>query len=200
MEFVALRHEWVRSVFGIDPDHLLMETAVGESMLPGIQDGDLLLLDATDNRFRAFGVYVLEIAGERLVKRVQPKLDGSLTLISDNAAYEAEHIPPAQACGHPCRRPGALDLRAAARITMTREAAHPRVNARSRGPMTSRPLVTRAAQAPAPPPIAAPTSGLPPVARRAIRGAAAAGADRGRATRPARSRAAVSTSRQALRP
>jgi phage repressor protein C with HTH and peptisase S24 domain len=96
-EFMALRHDWVRSVFGISPDCLLMETAVGESMLPGIQDGDLLLVDASEDRFRSFGIYVLEVGGERLVKRVQPKLDGSLTLISDNAAYEAEHIPPAQA-------------------------------------------------------------------------------------------------------
>jgi phage repressor protein C with HTH and peptisase S24 domain len=97
VEFIALHHAWVRSTFGIEPERLLLETAVGESMLPGIQDGDLLLVDATENRFRSFGVYVLEIAGERLVKRVQPKLDGSITLISDNAAYETEHIPPARA-------------------------------------------------------------------------------------------------------
>jgi phage repressor protein C with HTH and peptisase S24 domain len=97
VEFIALRHEWVRSTFGIDPDRLLIETAVGESMLPGIQNGDLLLIDATESRFRNFGVYVLEIAGERLVKRVQPKLEGSLALISDNPAYETEYIPPAQA-------------------------------------------------------------------------------------------------------
>jgi phage repressor protein C with HTH and peptisase S24 domain len=97
VEFMALRHEWVRSEFGIEPDRLLMETAVGESMLPGIRDGDLLLVDASENRFRSFGIYVLEIAGERLVKRVQPKLDGSLTLISDNPAYEVEHVLPAQA-------------------------------------------------------------------------------------------------------
>ena len=96
-EFIALHHAWVRSEFGVEPERLLLETAVGESMLPGIQDGDLLLVDATENRFRSFGVYVLEIAGERLVKRVQPKLDGSITLISDNAAYETEHIPPARA-------------------------------------------------------------------------------------------------------
>jgi phage repressor protein C with HTH and peptisase S24 domain len=96
-EFFALHHDWVRSEFGIEPDHLSLETAVGESMLPNIQDGDLLLVDTTENRFRSFGVYVLEIAGERLVKRVQPKLDGSLTLISDNKAYEPEHIPPTQA-------------------------------------------------------------------------------------------------------
>jgi phage repressor protein C with HTH and peptisase S24 domain len=96
-EFIALHHAWVRSRFGVEPERLLLETAVGESMLPGIQNGDLLLVDATENRFRSFGVYVLEIAGERLVKRVQPKLDGSITLISDNAAYETEHIPPARA-------------------------------------------------------------------------------------------------------
>jgi phage repressor protein C with HTH and peptisase S24 domain len=84
-------------VLGVEPDRLLVETALGESMQPNIQDGDLLLVDTAEDRFRSFGVYVVEIAGERLVKRVQPKLDGSLTLISDNPAYEAEHIPPAQA-------------------------------------------------------------------------------------------------------
>jgi phage repressor protein C with HTH and peptisase S24 domain len=92
-EFMALRHDWVRSVLGIEPGSLLLETAAGESMLPNIRDGDLLLVDAGANRFHSFGVYVLEVAGERLVKRVQPKLDGSLTLISDNAAYEPDHIP-----------------------------------------------------------------------------------------------------------
>lgn len=95
-EFIALRQDWVRSVLGIDPDRLLVERAVGESMIPTIQNGDILLVDTADNRFRSFGVYVLEVAGERLVKRVQPKLDGTLTLISDNLAYEAEHVPAAQ--------------------------------------------------------------------------------------------------------
>jgi phage repressor protein C with HTH and peptisase S24 domain len=57
----------------------------------------VLLVDAGENRFHSFGVYVLEVAGERLVKRVQPKLDGTLTLISDNLTYEAEHVPAAQA-------------------------------------------------------------------------------------------------------
>jgi phage repressor protein C with HTH and peptisase S24 domain len=117
-EFIAFRRDWVRSVFAIEPDNLLMEIAVGESMLPGIRDGDLLLLDGSEQRLRSFGVYVLEIGGERLVKRVQPKLDGSLTLISDNPSYEPEHIPPARAgdvrvigrvvwsCGPPRSRAG----------------------------------------------------------------------------------------------
>lgn len=93
-EYIALRHDWVRSVLGIEPDNLLVEIAIGESMQPSIRNGDMLLIDSTDSQFHSFGVYVLEVAGERLVKRVQRKLDGSLTLISDNAAYESEHIAP----------------------------------------------------------------------------------------------------------
>jgi phage repressor protein C with HTH and peptisase S24 domain len=96
-EYMALRDEWIRTTFGIEPDRLLLETARGESMQPRIHDGDLLLVDTTEQQFRSFGIYVLEIAGERLVKRVQRKVDGSLTLISDNTAYEADHVPPAEA-------------------------------------------------------------------------------------------------------
>ncbi len=107
--FIAFRRDWIRAEFGIDPDRLVVETAVGESMMPGIQAGDLLLVDASEDRFRSFGIYVLEVAGERLVKRVQPKLDGSLTLISDNAAYEAEQIPSA----------GVGDVRVVGRVLWT---------------------------------------------------------------------------------
>lgn len=93
-EYIAFRHDWIRTAFHIDPDDLIMETAVGESMKPTIQDGDLLLVDTTDRTFRHFGIYVVEILGERLVKRVQRKLDGSLVLISDNATYEPDQVPP----------------------------------------------------------------------------------------------------------
>src|SRR5581483_2891558 len=84
-EYIAFRHDWVRAVLGIEPGELILETASGESMQPTIQDGDLLLVDTTDRAITSFGVYVMEVAGERLVKRVQRKLDGTLVLISDNA-------------------------------------------------------------------------------------------------------------------
>jgi phage repressor protein C with HTH and peptisase S24 domain len=84
--FMALRHDWVRSVLGVDPDRLVLETTVGEAMAPTIRDGTLLLIDTTDKTARHFGIYMLEIAGERMVRRVQRKHDGSLVLISDNRA------------------------------------------------------------------------------------------------------------------
>jgi phage repressor protein C with HTH and peptisase S24 domain len=95
-EYLAFRDDWVRATFGIEPDRLQLETARGESMLPRIHDGDLLLVDTSEQRVRSFGVYVLEVAGERLVKRLQRKVDGSLILISDNPRYEADHLVAAE--------------------------------------------------------------------------------------------------------
>jgi phage repressor protein C with HTH and peptisase S24 domain len=92
-EYIAFQHEWLRFVFRVDPENLILEIAVGESMQPTIHDGDLLLIDTTDHVVRNFGIYVLEVAGERLVKRVQRKVDGSLVLISDNMAYQADSVP-----------------------------------------------------------------------------------------------------------
>jgi phage repressor protein C with HTH and peptisase S24 domain len=91
-EYIAFRHDWVRAALGIDPADLVLETAVGESMQPTINNGDLLLVDTTDRDFNSFGVYVLEVGGERLVKRVQRKLDGSLVLISDNETYQPDQV------------------------------------------------------------------------------------------------------------
>jgi phage repressor protein C with HTH and peptisase S24 domain len=96
-EFMALRHDWVRSICGVEPGNLLMETAAGESMTPTIRDGNTLLIDTDDQTFRNFGIYVLEINGQRLVKRVQRKHDGSLVLISDNSAYQPDAVDKAAA-------------------------------------------------------------------------------------------------------
>ncbi len=92
-EFIGFRHDWLRATFGREPDDLILEIALGELMEPGIRSGDLLLIDTTDQTFRNFGVYVITVRGERLVKRVQRKFDGSLILISDNTLYQAEFIP-----------------------------------------------------------------------------------------------------------
>jgi phage repressor protein C with HTH and peptisase S24 domain len=96
-EFIAFSHGWIRETFHLEPDEIMLETAVGESMHPTLSDQDLLLVDSSDRKLREFGVYILEYAGERLVKRVQRKLDGSLLLISDNVIYEPERIPPERA-------------------------------------------------------------------------------------------------------
>ena len=91
-EFIAFRHDWIRTVFDLDPEQVTLISAVGDSMEPGIRDGDLLLVDTRQNAFTEFGIYVFEARGERLVKRVQRKFDGTLYVISDNTVYQPEVI------------------------------------------------------------------------------------------------------------
>jgi len=97
VEFLAFRHDWLRTSFNLHPLDVQLIRAVGDSMEPGIQDGDLLLVDTTHTGFTEFGIYVFEAQGERLVKRVQRKFDGTLFVISDNTVYQPEIISQAVA-------------------------------------------------------------------------------------------------------
>jgi phage repressor protein C with HTH and peptisase S24 domain len=90
--FMALRHDWVRAVCGVDPDNLRLVLANDDSMMPTIRSGDTLLIDTTDRSYQTLGVYMMEINGLRMVKRVQRKHDGSLVLISDNPACQVDVI------------------------------------------------------------------------------------------------------------
>jgi phage repressor protein C with HTH and peptisase S24 domain len=95
--FLALRHDWVRTACGVEPDNLLLEIAAGDSMRPTIRNGDTMLIDTADRMLRNIGVYVLQVNDQRLVKRVQRKHDGSLVLISDNGTYQPDIMDPAAA-------------------------------------------------------------------------------------------------------
>jgi phage repressor protein C with HTH and peptisase S24 domain len=91
-QFIGFRSDWIHDVLHIDPQLVVLEVAIGDSMAPGIGDGDLLLVDTTTPKIVDFGIYVIEVRKERLVKRVQRKFDGSLILISDNPVYQPEEI------------------------------------------------------------------------------------------------------------
>jgi phage repressor protein C with HTH and peptisase S24 domain len=93
--FIALRQDWVRTVLGVEPSQLLLETMADEAMSPTIRDGNALLIDTTDRTMRNSGIYLMEIDGHRLVRRVQRKHDGSLVLISDNSAYQPDLVDQA---------------------------------------------------------------------------------------------------------
>jgi len=42
-EFIGFRHDWLSATFNREPEDIILETAVGDSMEPYIRDGDLLL-------------------------------------------------------------------------------------------------------------------------------------------------------------
>jgi len=88
VDYVAFKTEWLRRRVGIDPKSLMLIEAVSDSMAPTIDEGDLLLVDLRDPRFRHDGVYVLRASGDLPIKRIQRRPDGKLIIRNDNAAYE----------------------------------------------------------------------------------------------------------------
>ncbi len=89
VDYLALKSEWLRRRLGVDPKSLMLIEAVGDSMAPTIEEGDLLLVDLRDPRIRHDGVYVLRASGELSIKRIQRRPDGKLIIRNDNAAYES---------------------------------------------------------------------------------------------------------------
>ena len=88
VDYLAFKGEWLRRRLGVDPKSLMLVEAVSDSMAPTIDEGDLVLVDLRDPRFRHDGVYVLRASGELSIKRIQRYPDGKLIICNDNAAYE----------------------------------------------------------------------------------------------------------------
>jgi phage repressor protein C with HTH and peptisase S24 domain len=67
---------------------------VGDSMSPTIDDGDLVVADTRETRFKSDGIYVIRNGDDLSIKRVQREPDGKLTVRSDNQAYHTMTIAP----------------------------------------------------------------------------------------------------------
>ncbi|MBW8755205.1 MAG: LexA family transcriptional regulator [Sphingomonadales bacterium] len=84
---------WLRRQ-GLDPRHLSAIAVDGDSMEPGLRDGDEILVDATPRPLRD-GVHVVRVDGALLVKRMETGRPGLIVLKSDNPAYDPIELNPA---------------------------------------------------------------------------------------------------------
>ena len=91
--FLAFRQEWIRRKLRRNPDNLAVIEAFGDSMTPTISDGDVMLVDLSEDRVRGSAIYVMLAGDEAVVKRVELRLDGSLLVKSDNPSYEPITFP-----------------------------------------------------------------------------------------------------------
>lgn len=66
--------------------------AIGDSMHPTFNDGDILLVDSGVNNAMSDNIYVLEAHGRLFIKRVRRRLDGSYEISSDNPAVKTVDI------------------------------------------------------------------------------------------------------------
>lgn len=96
VDYVRLRADWLQRVLGADARSVAIVVAVGDSMAPTIDEGDLAVVDLRENRFRYDGIYVIHAGNELAIKRIQRQPDGKLLIRGDNSAYEPATAMPDQ--------------------------------------------------------------------------------------------------------
>lgn len=81
---------------GAAPRDLVLVSVQGDSMMPALSRGDMVLVDTRLSRVDCCGVYVLQGDGYQEVKRIQPLFDGALRVIHDNKKYQDELVDAAE--------------------------------------------------------------------------------------------------------
>lgn len=94
---LAFSYDWLRRNLSHTSGQLASVQVRGDSMASTLLDGETIMIDQAAARVDVDGIYVLELYGRRVVKRVQHLFDGTLVLISDNPSYQRETIPRDQA-------------------------------------------------------------------------------------------------------
>jgi len=88
----AFKEDWIRHGLGLNPNNLALISTIGDSMEPTLHPGDMILLDRSVEKIQSNSIYAIQVNGTLLVKRIQKRIDGSVIIKSDNAAYETETI------------------------------------------------------------------------------------------------------------
>jgi phage repressor protein C with HTH and peptisase S24 domain len=94
VDYVSFQSEWLQRSLNVDQRNLMLVEVIGDSMSPTVDEGDLVLVDLHEARFRHDGVYVLRTGSDLAVKRLQRQPDGNLLIRSDNPAYESSMVKP----------------------------------------------------------------------------------------------------------
>lgn len=83
---------YMRRHFGRAGNGFAMIYVKGDSMAPTLLDGEEIVIDMRVRRVDRDGIYVVTLRNDLKVKRIQIRLDGSLLVKSDNAAYDPESV------------------------------------------------------------------------------------------------------------
>jgi len=94
VDYLSFQPEWLVRTLNVDARNMALVEVVGDSMSPTIDEGDLVLVDLREARFRHDGIYVMRTGGDLAVKRLQRQPEGNLLIRSDNPAYESATVKP----------------------------------------------------------------------------------------------------------
>ena len=70
----------------------MLVSALGDSMEPTVRTGDLLLVDRSPESPLEDGIYLIQIEQSLSVKRLERRMDGSVTVRGDNPKASKEEL------------------------------------------------------------------------------------------------------------
>lgn len=89
--YYAFSLQWIKRR-GLDPKELQIIEVKGDSMEPKLWDGDLILIDRTQNEPRDGRAFVVRVWDEFVVKKVQITGQSAISLISANSDYPPREL------------------------------------------------------------------------------------------------------------
>jgi phage repressor protein C with HTH and peptisase S24 domain len=114
VDYLVFRRDWLRKI-GVAPSNARLARVIGESMLPTLSPGDMVMIDITrttvpirprqpENPLKADLYAVIDNGGAR-VKRIEHSTPGELWLHSDNSALR---LPPEKRTGFDAEQLGII--------------------------------------------------------------------------------------------
>ena len=92
VDHLAFSESWLTGRL-LNKNKLCLIEAKGDSMEPTLLNKDLLLVNMQQTEL-SDGIYIIQYNNHLLIKRIQAKQDGTITIKSDNPVYESEKLLP----------------------------------------------------------------------------------------------------------
>jgi phage repressor protein C with HTH and peptisase S24 domain len=89
---LAFREDWLRKKRVTSKSALRICEVTGDSMMPYLEDGDVVMIDTGQIEIKDLAVYVIRYGDELRIKRLSRRFDGGLIIRSDNPRYPEEQI------------------------------------------------------------------------------------------------------------
>ena len=90
VDYLSFKAGWIKDVMGLSAKDLALINVKGDSMEPTLSSDDMILVDLRERKIQENAIYVLQLNGGLLVKRIQRRLDGTVIVKGDNPIYDAE--------------------------------------------------------------------------------------------------------------
>lgn len=95
-ENFAFNKSWLSSQLRVSSENIAFVNVSGDSMLPTLDDGDMVLVDMSQQQVHHEGIYLLHTDDGLMAKRIKNKNGGTLEIISDNPNYPSWVIQPTE--------------------------------------------------------------------------------------------------------